>query len=137
MDARKKTLRLVAFAIAAIVVVGGVGFGVNYAWQASRGPTQASKEDCDLAQQLIDRAGGMPSGAEEAKALDEEIRKIRYAQFENDGISTEVGRFVSWKLVKVTGEGSVPTREKYEEMVSNAQGHCRGERDLVIPGYAF
>ncbi|MFD9701021.1 hypothetical protein [Lentzea sp. NPDC059081] len=135
--ARNRTLRLAAFALAAVVVVGGVGFGVNYVWQISRGPTQASEVDCDLAQELIDRANGMPSDAAAAKALEADIRQARYSRFENDGISTEVGRYVTWKLVKATGDGTVPTREQYDEMVGNAQAHCRGERDLALPGYLF
>lgn len=136
----KKTVRLIAFTFIAIVVVGGVGLGVNYAWQSWRGPTQASKADCDLAQQLFDKAAQVPSDKEKAKALELEIRNIRYTKFEdpeNSGISTEVGKYLSWKVHKAIQEGDLPTREKYGEMVKNAKGHCRGERDLVIPGYDF
>ena len=137
---RNKIARLIAFAIVAIVVVGCVGLGVTLAWQAWRGPTQASKADCDLAQQLLDRAATVPADKAQAKALEVEIRNVRYTKFEdpqNSGISTEVGRYVSWKVRKVTGEAELPTRDQYDEMVKNAKGHCRGERDLNIPGYEF
>ncbi|SER36622.1 hypothetical protein SAMN05216188_110268 [Lentzea xinjiangensis] len=136
-DTRKKTLRIAAFAVVAIVIVAGVGFGVHYAWQVSRGPTQASKEDCELAQQLYDRAKQVPSDPAQAQALEVELRKIRYEQFENDGISTEVGRFIMWQVNEVTGGAPNPSRADYDDMVSNAQGHCRGELVLNIPRYDY
>ncbi|MFI6095687.1 hypothetical protein ACIA8G_09050 [Lentzea sp. NPDC051213] len=137
---QKKTVRLIAFTFAAIVVVGAVGFGVTYAWQIWRGPTQASKADCDLAQQLLDKVVQVPAEPDKAKALEVEIRNVRYTQFEDpksSGISTEVGRYIAWRVNTVTKQSPAPTREQYDEVVKNANGHCRGHRVLNIPAYDF
>ncbi|MGI8311868.1 hypothetical protein [Saccharopolyspora hattusasensis] len=133
--AEKKTIAL--FALVAVVVLTGIGFGVSYAWRESRGPTAATAEDCVLAQELFDKAGTVPSGKEEAKAFEKEIRAMDYPQFVDQGIRTEVGKYVTWKVSKVTGEGTPPSREKFDEMVENAQGHCSDQQPLNIPAYDF
>jgi hypothetical protein len=133
----KNTVRLVTFGFVAVLLIVGVGLGVNYAWKELRAPTSASAADCELAQQLLDKAGSMPSDVQRANDLEVEIRATRYARFEDDGISTEVGKYVHWKAVKATGQGEKPTRDDYDQMVRNAKGHCDDQRDLVIPGYEF
>lgn len=116
--------RYAVLGLVAVVVLGGVAFGVNYLWQKRFGPTAASAADCRLAQELINRAQTPPAEPAAAEAWERDIREIRYAQFTNDGISTEVGRYVYWQRVVATGEGERPTAEKYATMKKNALGHC-------------
>jgi hypothetical protein len=125
-DAPSKTnwARLAILGLVSVVVLSGVAFGVNYLWQKRFSPTTASAADCELAQRLIDRAQTPPTEAAAAEQWEKEIREIRYSQFENDGISTEVGRYVSWQRIIATGEGERPTAERYATMKKNALGHC-------------
>ena len=116
--------RLVILGVVGVVVLSGVAFGVNYLWQKRFGPTTASAADCRLAQQLIDRAQTPPADPVAAERWETEIREIRYSRFANDGISTEVGRYVAWQRVLATGEGERPTSARYREMTENALGHC-------------
>ena len=68
----------------------------------------------------------------------EEIRKIRYSQFVDQGISTQVGFYVAWVVVKVTGEGKRPTAQRFQEMKDEAIGHCDDSGvDLKIPAISF
>lgn len=129
--------KIALFALISVIVLTGVGFGVNYAWRVMRGPTPATAEDCVLAQQLFDKAKNVPGDKEAAKKFEVEIREERYTKFVDQGISTEVGNFVRWKVGKVTGEVAPPTREKFDEMTENAQGHCSGQQELNIPAYDF
>lgn len=135
---KSKWGKLVALGALTLVVLAGVAFGVNWLWDKRFGPTSASAADCKLAQQLFDQAQSPPKDAAAAQKWEQEIRQVRYNQFENDGISTEVGRYVSWQVVKATGTGERPTAKQFDDMKANAVGHCDGSGvDLRIPPIAF
>ncbi|GAA1652190.1 hypothetical protein [Actinoplanes couchii] len=127
-------IRLVSFAILTVVVLASVAFGVNYLWDKRFGPTSASAADCKLAQELIDKAQTPPTNATEADKWEKEIRQIRYARFEDDGISTEVGRYVRWKRVQATGAPERPAEGELDEITELAIGHCDDSGvDLKLP----
>jgi hypothetical protein len=117
-----------------VVVLGGVAFGVNFVWQKQFGPTTASAADCRLAQELIDKARTPPSDDAEAEKWEQSIREVRYTQLKDDGVSTQVGRYVGWNRVKATGKGELPTAAQFKEMKDEAIGHCDDSGvDLRIP----
>jgi|GEM_PF-1759475 len=135
---RTTALRLIVLGAVTVVVLVAVAFGGNYLWQLRFGPTPASAADCRLAQQLFDRGSTAPTDPAEAEEWEQDLRRIRYAEFVNDGISTEVGRFIYWSRVKATGEGERPTADQVAEMRRNAEGHCAGSGiELTIPELAF
>ncbi|ROO62147.1 hypothetical protein EDC02_4118 [Micromonospora sp. Llam0] len=135
---RTTALRLIVLGAVTLVVLAAVAFGGNYLWQLRFGPTPASTADCELAQQLFDRAITAPTDPAEAEEWEQGLRRIRYAEFVNEGISTEVGRFIYWSRVKATGEGERPTPAEVTEMRRNAEGHCAGSGvELTIPELAF
>jgi len=120
-----------------IVLLAGVAFGVNYLWQKRFGPTTASAADCKLAQQLIDKAQTPPTDKVAAQKWDDEIRQIRYTQLVDQGVSTQVGRYVRWERAKATGDGALPTAEEFKNMKDEAIGHCDDSGvDLKIPAIA-
>ncbi len=126
--------RLLTLGAVTLAVLAGVVFGVNYVWQKQFGPTTASAADCRLAQQLFDQARTAPSDKAKAEQWEKEIRTIRYNQLKDQGLSTQVGRYVSWNLAKATGEGERPTTKQFAEMKDEAVGHCDGSGvDLTIP----
>ncbi|WP_405095587.1 hypothetical protein [Micromonospora sp. NBC_01412] len=130
--------RILTLGMVTVVILAAVAFGVNYLWQERFGPTTASTDDCELAQQLIDRAQTPPTGKAEAQQWEKEIRQIRYTRIEDEGVSTEVGRYVAWAVVRATGEGERPTAADFEQMKNEATGHCDGSGvDLKIPAIAF
>jgi hypothetical protein len=130
--------RSLIFAVVTVMVLAGVAFGVNYVWQKRFGPTAASAADCRLAQQLIDQAKSAPSDPAKAEAWEADIRKVRYAKFQDDGLSTQVGRFVSYSRVKATGQGERPTAADLATMKKEALGHCKGSGvELTIPEITF
>lgn len=117
-----------------VVVLGGIAFGVNFLWQKQFGPTTASAADCRLAQELIDKARTAPSVDAEAEKWEQSIRQVRYTRFEDDGVSTQVGKYVSWSRAQKTGKGELPTTKQFEEMKDEAIGHCDDSGvDLKIP----
>ncbi|MFI5845919.1 hypothetical protein ACIA8K_40075 [Catenuloplanes sp. NPDC051500] len=117
-----------------MLVLGGVGYGVTYAWDRHFGPSDASAEDCRLAQQLFDRAQTPPTDPAEAEKWDQEIRQIRYTKLVDQGISTEIGKYVRWQAAKATGQGDLPTPEQFDTMLDLAIGGCENSGvDLKIP----
>ncbi|WFE30142.1 hypothetical protein O7623_13555 [Solwaraspora sp. WMMD791] len=135
---RPAALRLILLGVVTVAVLAAVAFGVNYLWQQQFGPTQASAADCRLAQQLLDQTKNPPSEPAEAEQWEQDLRKIRYAQFVDQGISTEVGRFIHWSRVKATGAGERPTTEQISQARSNAEGHCASSGvELTFPDLAF
>jgi hypothetical protein len=128
----------ITFVILAAVVMAGVAYGVNYLWDKRFGPTAASAADCTLAQELIDKAQTPPTDAAKAEEWEQQIRQIRYTQLENDGISTEVGRYVHWSMVKATGDPMRPPAGTLDEIYELAVGHCEDSGvDLRIPKIVF
>lgn len=123
--------------VLALGVVATVAVSGNYLWQRNAGPTQASKTDCVLAQQLFDRAQTPPADPAKIEAWDQEIRKIRYTM-DDLGLNTEVGHYARWAATKATGQGDKPTAEQVDKMLSRAKGHCRDSGvALVIPALKF
>jgi hypothetical protein len=130
--------RSIIFAVVAVIVLAGVAFGVNYVWQKRFGHTPASAADCRLAQQLIDQAKSAPSDPAKAEAWEADIRKVRYTRFQDDGLSTQVGRYVYYATVKATGQGERPTAEDFTTMKKEALGHCKDSGvELTIPAITF
>jgi hypothetical protein len=130
--------KLIVLGALTLALLAGVAIGVNWLWDKRFGPTTASAADCTLAQKLVDQAQSPPKDAAAAQTWEKDIRQVRYSQFENDGISTEVGRYVTWQVVKATGTGERPTAEQFDDMKANAAGHCDGSGvDLRIPAIAF
>lgn len=117
-----------------VVVLGAVAFGVNFVWQKQFGPTTASAADCRLAQELIDKARTPPRDGAEAEKWEQSIRQVRYTQLKDDGVSTQVGKYVAWNRAKATGAGELPTAKQFEAMKDEAIGHCDDSGvDLRIP----
>ena len=130
--------KLVTFGILTVIVLGGVAFGVNYLWDKRFGPTTAAAADCRLAQQLIDRAQTPPADVAEAEKWEQQIRQVRYTRFENDGISTQVGRYVYWSRVRSTGDSTRPPAGELDEITELATGHCEDSGiDLRLPAITF
>ncbi|GIE77273.1 hypothetical protein Aph02nite_32230 [Actinoplanes philippinensis] len=128
----------VAFVVLAAVVLAGVAYGVDYLWDKRFGPTAASAADCRLAQELIDKAQNPPSDAAEGEKWEQQIRQIRYTRLENDGISTEVGKYVHWSMVRATGDPARPPAGTLEEMTELAIGHCEDSGvELRVPKIVF
>jgi hypothetical protein len=129
--------RHVTFGILTAIILAGVAFGVNYLWDKRFGPTAASAADCRLAQELIDKAQTPPADAAEAEKWEQQIRQVRYTRLENDGISTEVGRYVHWQKARATGEPG-PSAGELDEIYELAAGHCEDSGvKLRIPKIAL
>jgi hypothetical protein len=128
----------ITFGILTAIILAGVAFGVNYLWDKRFGPTAASAADCTLAQQLIDKAQTPPTDAAQAEQWEQQIRQVRYTQMENDGISTEVARYVYWSRIRATGDPSRPDPGTLDEITELAIGHCEDSGvDLRVPKIVF
>jgi hypothetical protein len=128
----------ITFGILAAIVLAGVAFGVDYLWDKRFGPTAASAADCALAQQLIDKAQTPPTEEPRAEQWEQQIRQVRYTQLENDGISTEVGRYVHWSRIRATGATIRPRAGELDEITELAIGHCEDSGvELRIPKIAL
>ena len=133
-DGNTDWARMAVFGVVAVLILGGVAFGVTYVWDKRFGPSDASAADCRLAQQLFDRAQTPPTDPVAAETWDQEIRQIRYTQLQDLGISTEIGKYVRWQAAKATGQGELPTAAEFDEMLDLTIGGCENSGvDLRIP----
>ncbi|MEU8664065.1 hypothetical protein, partial [Actinoplanes philippinensis] len=79
-----------------------------------------------------------PTDAAEGAKWEQQIRQIRYTRLENDGISTEVGKYVHWSMVRATGDPARPPAGTLEEMTELAIGHCEDSGvELRVPKIVF
>lgn len=117
------TRLLLPIAITVVFLLAGAALA-TWAWRKYNGPTAASKADCQLAQQLFDRARNAPSDPAAAEKFETDLRQIRYTQLKDDGISTQVGRYITWQVVHSTGKGIPPTEAQFTDMKDQALGHC-------------
>ena len=130
--------RVIVLGALTLVLLAGVAFGVNWLWDKRFGPTTASAADCKLAQQLIDQAQNPPHDKAAAEKWVSQIRQVRNTRFEDDGINTEVGKYVQWQALKATGSPERPTTKQYSDMEERAIGHCDDSGvDLRIPKIVF
>ncbi|WP_153040561.1 hypothetical protein [Actinoplanes sp. TFC3] len=117
--------QLLILGVVAVLVLGGVAYGVNYVWNKRFGPTAASAADCELAQKMFDKAAAFPSDKAAAEKWEKEIRQYAPSRFENDGVATQVLRYTIWARNKATGSPDRPAAGVLEDIEKEALGHCK------------
>jgi hypothetical protein len=122
VSASNRTKKAVLFgAIAAVVLVAAAVAG-NYWWTEHKRPSQASKADCALAQQLVDAAKDIPSdkaGIDKWEKTAQQSRK----QLKDGYLASNISNYHGMAATNARGEGT-PAKKKLMQVSDKANEHC-------------
>ncbi|MGI5456480.1 hypothetical protein ACQEWB_25610 [Streptomyces sp. CA-249302] len=124
-SARPRRRTAVLVGSLAFVILAGAGIGGGYWWHEHNLPSQASKADCALAQQIIDGAQKLPAG--DKKAIDQwaqDTAKTRRAQMKDGYLGYNIAQYEGWVTTKAKGEAGELTQKQMVHIADQANSHC-------------
>lgn len=129
--ARPRHNRAILFGIVAMLFLTGAGVAGASWWKSERDrPSQASRTDCRLAQELVDSAQEIPSdGAAVEKWMTSE-RQLR-AQLDDGYLGANISVYSGWAAQNAKGEGTPPAKEKLQELADEANSHCSNAKVTI------
>ncbi|GAA2282571.1 hypothetical protein GCM10010415_59720 [Streptomyces atrovirens] len=120
----RKRNRLVIGAAAA-AVAAALAAGAGYWWLDRDELSQASAEDCRLAQRIITEAKEISTGpAPEAEKWWEKTGDERRAQMKDGYLGYRVATYEGWALATAQKSSEVPSAKEVKDLREVAQGHC-------------
>ncbi|WP_152771918.1 hypothetical protein [Streptomyces spongiae] len=129
VPASKRTKKAVLFgAIAAVVLVAAAVAG-NYWWTEHNRPSQASKADCALAQQLVDSVKEIPGDKAGIEKWEKSVQQGR-KQLKDGYLAFNISNFHGMAAMKAKGEGA-PTEKRVTEVSDKANEHCADARAVI------
>ncbi|MGA4982436.1 hypothetical protein ACPB9I_10200 [Streptomyces cellulosae] len=116
--------RLILGAVAG-AVVAALAAGGAYWWQDRQEPSQASAEDCRLAQRIVTEGARIAAGpAPEAEQWWKETGDERRATMEDGYLGAKISRYEGWALQTAKNPGGAPSAKDVKNLQEDAQGHC-------------
>ncbi|WSB50257.1 hypothetical protein OHA00_24345 [Streptomyces cellulosae] len=116
--------RLVLGAVAG-AVVAALAAGGAYWWQDRQELSQASAEDCRLAQRIVTEGARIAAGpAPEAEQWWKETGDERRATMEDGYLGAKISRYEGWALETAKNPGGAPSAKDVKNLQEDAQGHC-------------
>ena len=116
--------RLILGAVAG-AVVAALAAGGAYWWQDRQELSQASAEDCRLAQRIVTEGARTAAGpAPEAEQWWKETGDERRATMEDGYLGAKISRYEGWALQTAKNPGGAPSAKDVKNLQEDAQGHC-------------
>ncbi|WP_210634317.1 hypothetical protein [Streptomyces sp. GESEQ-13] len=116
--------RLILGAVAG-AVVAALAAGGAYWWQERQELSQASAEDCRLAQRIVTEGARIAAGpAPEAEQWWKETGDERRATMEDGYLGAKISRYEGWALQTAKNPGGAPSAKDVKNLQEDAQGHC-------------
>ncbi|WTB91142.1 hypothetical protein OIE99_24300 [Streptomyces cellulosae] len=116
--------RLVLGAVAG-AVVAALAAGGAYWWQDRQELSQASAEDCRLAQRIVTEGARIAAGpSPEAEQWWKETGDERRATMEDGYLGAKISRYEGWALETAKNPGGAPSAKDVKNLQEDAQGHC-------------
>ncbi|MGV9920268.1 hypothetical protein ACWDUK_24160 [Streptomyces cellulosae] len=116
--------RLILGAVAG-AAVAALAAGGAYWWQDRQGLSQASAEDCRLAQRIVTEGARIAAGpAPEAEQWWKETGDERRATMEDGYLGAKISRYEGWALQTAKNPGGAPSAKDVKNLQEDAQGHC-------------
>ncbi|WP_217140558.1 hypothetical protein [Streptomyces sp. AC627_RSS907] len=116
--------RLVIAAVTA-VTAAALAAGAGYWWQDRDKLSQASAEDCRLAQRIITEAGEISTGSvPDAEKWWRETGDERRAQMEDGYLGAKISRYEGWAVETARKSPEAPSAKDVEKLQDEARGHC-------------
>ncbi|CAL9581730.1 hypothetical protein [Streptomyces sp. enrichment culture] len=116
--------RLILGAVAG-AAVAALAAGGAYWWQDRQELSQASAEDCRLAQRIVTEGARIAAGpAPEAEQWWQETGDERRATMEDGYLGAKISRYEGWALQTAKNPGGAPSAKDVKNLQEDAQGHC-------------
>lgn len=116
--------RLILGAVAG-AAVAALAAGGAYWWQDRQELSQASAEDCRLAQRIVTEGARIAAGpAPEAEQWWKETGDERRATMEDGYLGAKISRYEGWALQTAKNPGGAPSAKDVKNLQEDAQGHC-------------
>lgn len=120
----RKRNRLVIGAATA-VTVAALAAGAAYWWQDRNELSQASAEDCRLAQRIITEAEEISTGpAQDAEKWWRETGAERRAQMKDGYLGAKISQYEGWALATAKKSSDAPSAKDVKNLQDDARGHC-------------
>jgi hypothetical protein len=120
----RKRNRLVIGAAAA-VIAAAVLAGAGYWWQDRNELSQASAEDCRLAQRIVTEGEEVSTGpASDAEKWWRETGAERRAQMKDGYLGAKVSQYEGWALATAKKSPEAPSAKDVKNLQEEARGHC-------------
>ncbi len=120
----RKRSRLILGA-AAGAVVAALAAGGAYWWQDRDELSQASAEDCRLAQRIVTEAARIAAGpVPEAEKWWKETGDERRATMEDGYLGAKISRYEGWALETAKKSAETPSAKDVKSLQEEARGHC-------------
>lgn len=122
--ARPQHSKAILFGIIAMLILTGVGVAGASWWKNKHDqPSQASKTDCQLAQKLVDSSQQIPSGKAAIEKWVKNEQQVR-SQLDDGYLGADISVYNGWAALHAKGEGTLPQKEKLQELADEANSHC-------------
>ncbi|MEU2680626.1 hypothetical protein ABZ638_27455 [Streptomyces sp. NPDC007107] len=119
-----KRNRLVIGAVAAVIAVA-LAAGAAYWWQDRNELSQASAEDCRLAQRIITEAEAVSTGpVPDAEKWWRKTGDERRAQMKDGYLGAKISQYEGWALETARKSPEAPSTKDVKNLQEDAQGHC-------------
>ncbi|MFJ8921610.1 hypothetical protein B046DRAFT_05389 [Streptomyces sp. LamerLS-316] len=120
----RKRNRLVIGAVAAVIAVA-LAAGAAYWWQDRNELSQASAEDCRLAQRIITEAEAISTGpVADAEKWWRKTGDERRAQMKDGYLGAKISQYEGWALETARKSPEAPSAKDVKNLQEEAQGHC-------------
>lgn len=124
-----RTKKAVLFGALAVVVLLAAAVAGNYWWTEHKKPSQASKADCVLAQELVGAAKEIPGDKAGIAKWEKAVQEGR-AQLKDGYLASSISNFHGMAAAKAKGEGA-PTEKMVTETSDKANEHCADARTVI------
>lgn len=120
---RKRNLLVISVATAGIAAALVTGAG--YWWQDHNKLSQASAEDCRLAQHIVTEAEKISTGpVPDAEKWWRETGDERRAQMKDGYLGAKISQYEGWALATAKKSPEAPSAKDVKNLQEEAQGHC-------------
>jgi hypothetical protein len=120
----RKRNRLVIGTATAVIAAALVA-GAGYWWQDRDELSQASAEDCRLAQSIITEAEEISAGpAPEAEKWWKETGDERRAKMKDGYLGAKISQYEGWALATAEKSPEAPSAKDVKDLQGEARGHC-------------
>jgi hypothetical protein len=137
MSVSARPRRRLAFLIGslAFVVLVGAGVAGGSWWHERKQPSQASKADCALAQQIIDGAQQLPTDDKQAvDKWEKDTATLRRARMKDGYLGFTIAQYEGWATTKAKGGTGELTKKDLLHIADQANSHCaEAEVTLEFP----
>ncbi|MFG2591288.1 hypothetical protein [Streptomyces sp. NPDC048438] len=119
-----KRNRLVISAVTAVIAAALVA-GAGFWWQDHNKLSQASAEDCKLAQHIITEAEEISTGSTpDAEKWWKETGDERRAQMKDGYLGAKISQYEGWALAIAKKSPEAPSAKDVKNLQEEARGHC-------------